>query len=144
MHSKSILSTTKIHIPWWLTIIIILETLPMFVGPYVALTNPPFLGGQGAEELNQAAFIYTARNLAVGFAFSPLALVHVTVCVNQPSMAVSLVIVPVANVLGAVGPQEDTCSIATAVSTELSNVSPQAVPNNGLFQVVTGFQNELA
>ncbi len=59
----------KIHIPWWLTIIIILETLPMFIGPYVALTNPAMLGGPGAEEINQAAYIYAARNLAVGLAF---------------------------------------------------------------------------
>ncbi len=59
----------RIAIPWWLTIIIILETLPMFIGPYVALTFPPFMGGAGAEEINQAAFIYAARNLAVGFGF---------------------------------------------------------------------------
>jgi hypothetical protein len=62
-------TSTRINIPWWLTIIIVIETLPMFIGPYVALTNPEFLGGVGAQELNQAAFIYTARNLAVGFAF---------------------------------------------------------------------------
>lgn len=59
----------KIHIPWWLTLVIILETLPMFIGPYVALTNPGFMGGPGAETINHAAWIYTARNLAVGFAF---------------------------------------------------------------------------
>ena len=68
MHGKSTLSTTRIHLPWWLVIIIVLQILPMFAGPYVALTNPQFLGGQGAEELNQAAFTYTARNVAVGFA----------------------------------------------------------------------------
>jgi len=59
----------RIVIPWWLTIIIVLETLPMFIGPYVALTNPAFMGGADAQDINQAAFIYTARNLAVGFAF---------------------------------------------------------------------------
>ena len=58
----------KIQIPWWLTIILILETLPMFLGPVVALTNPGFMGGPEAEEINQAAFIYTARNVAVGLA----------------------------------------------------------------------------
>lgn len=58
----------KVHIPWWLTIIIIIETLPMFLGPFGAIRNPDFLGGPGAESLNQATFIYSARNLAVGFA----------------------------------------------------------------------------
>lgn len=59
----------RVAIPWWLTIVIILETLPMFIGPIVALTVPPMMGGAGAEEINQAAYIYTARNLAVGVAF---------------------------------------------------------------------------
>jgi hypothetical protein len=38
-------SNMKIHIPLWLTLIVILETLPMFIGPYVAITNPGFMGG---------------------------------------------------------------------------------------------------
>ena len=59
----------KIHIPWWLTVIIILETLPLFLGPYAAVRNPAFLGGAEAETLNQATLFYSARNLAVGFAF---------------------------------------------------------------------------
>ncbi len=59
----------KTHIPWWLTLIIILEVLPMFLGPVAALNLPGFLGGPGAEEINQATYIYTARNLAVGIAF---------------------------------------------------------------------------
>ena len=59
----------KIHIPLWLTLIVILETLPMFIGPYKAITNPGFMGGPEAESINQAALIYSARNLAVGFAF---------------------------------------------------------------------------
>lgn len=59
----------KTTLPWWLTLIIIIETLPMFIGPVVAFTLPPMLGGPGAEEVNQAAYIYSARNLAVGFAF---------------------------------------------------------------------------
>ncbi len=59
----------KISIPWWLTLIIIIETLPMFIGPVVAFVLPGFLAGAGAEEVNQAAYIYAARNLAVGFAF---------------------------------------------------------------------------
>ena len=63
------LSKTRIHIPWWLTVIIILEMLPMFLGPFGAARNPEFLGGPGAESLNQATFIYLARNVAVGLAF---------------------------------------------------------------------------
>ncbi|MEL6830330.1 MAG: hypothetical protein AAFO63_09355, partial [Pseudomonadota bacterium] len=54
--------------PWWLTIIIILETLPMFIGPVIALTRPAMMGGSDAEMINQAAFIYSARNVAVGIA----------------------------------------------------------------------------
>ena len=59
----------KITIPWWLTLIVVIETLPMFLGPVAALSLPPMLGGSGAEEINQAAYIYAARNLAVGIAF---------------------------------------------------------------------------
>ena len=66
---KSMLANMKINIPWWLTVIIILETLPMFLGPFVALRNPEFMGGPEAVSLNQATFIYLARNLAVGLAF---------------------------------------------------------------------------
>jgi len=58
----------RIALPWWLTIVVIIETLPMFVGPVVALSFPPLLGGPGAGEINQAAYIYAARNLAVGLA----------------------------------------------------------------------------
>jgi len=56
-------------LPWWLTIIIVLETLPMFVGPVLSFLNPQFLGGPGIEEVHQAHYIYAARNFAVGFAF---------------------------------------------------------------------------
>ena len=59
---------TKIALPWWLWIIIVLETLPMFLGPVLALNRPGFLGGPEAETINQAAYIYTARNVAVGIA----------------------------------------------------------------------------
>ena len=59
----------KISIPWWLTLIIILETLPMFLGPVAAFLLPGFMGGPGAEEINQATYIYAARNGAVGIAF---------------------------------------------------------------------------
>jgi len=62
------LEQTKVTIPWWLTIILVLETLPMFLGPVVALMVPGFMGGPEAESINQAAFIYTNRNVAVGLA----------------------------------------------------------------------------
>ena len=41
----------------------------MFVGPYLALTNPTFLGGPDASNLVVGSLIYLARNFAVGFAF---------------------------------------------------------------------------
>ncbi len=63
------LDNMRIQIPWWLTVIIILETLPMFLGPLGAIRSPEFLGGPEAVSLNQATFIYLARNLAVGLAF---------------------------------------------------------------------------
>lgn len=56
------------RLPLWLTIIIILETLPMFIGPVIALTRPAMMGGPEADSINQAAFIYAARNVAVGIA----------------------------------------------------------------------------
>ena len=55
--------------PWWLTAIIVIETLPMFLGPIFALKNPAFLGGAEATEVGFAAWLYTARNFAVGIAF---------------------------------------------------------------------------
>ena len=59
---------TKIKLPWWLLVIIVIEILPMFLGPYIALNRPAFMGGPEAETINQAAYIYTARNGAVGIA----------------------------------------------------------------------------
>ena len=55
--------------PWWLTVIIVIETLPMFLGPVFALNNPAFLGGPEATEVGFATWLYTARNFAVGIAF---------------------------------------------------------------------------
>ena len=55
--------------PWWLTVIIIIETLPMFLGPIGALNNPAFLGGPEATTVGFAAWLYAARNFAVGIAF---------------------------------------------------------------------------
>ena len=59
----------KMFIPWWLYVILFMEIWPMFVGPYLALTNPTFLGGPDASNLVVGSLIYLARNLAVGFAF---------------------------------------------------------------------------
>ena len=59
----------KISIPWWLYVILFMEIWPMFVGPYLALTNPTFLGGPDASNLVVGSLIYLARNFAVGFAF---------------------------------------------------------------------------
>ena len=59
----------KIQIPWWLYIILFMEIWPMFVGPYLAMTNPTFLGGPEASTLVVGSLIYLARNFAVGFAF---------------------------------------------------------------------------
>tara|TARA_B100000989_G_scaffold209351_1_gene158759 strand:- start:357 stop:704 length:348 start_codon:yes stop_codon:yes gene_type:complete len=46
-----------------------MEIWPMFVGPYLALNNPAFLGGPDASNLVIGSLIYLARNFAVGFAF---------------------------------------------------------------------------
>ena len=59
----------KCQVPWWLTVIIVIETLPMFLGPLFALNNPAFLGGPEATEVGFATWLYTARNFAVGIAF---------------------------------------------------------------------------
>ena len=59
----------KCQMTWWLTVIIVIETLPMFLGPLFALNNPPFLGGPEATEVGFATWLYTARNFAVGIAF---------------------------------------------------------------------------
>ena len=59
----------KCQMPSWLTVIIVIETLPMFLGPIFALNNPAFLGGPEATEVGFATWLYTARNFAVGIAF---------------------------------------------------------------------------
>ena len=61
--------SNKLYIPWWLYIILFMEIWPMFVGPYLALTNPAFLGGPEASNLVVGSLIYLARNFAVGIAF---------------------------------------------------------------------------
>jgi hypothetical protein len=56
-------SKMKAALPWWLTLIVVIEALPMFLSPVVAFSLPRILGGPGAEEINQAAFIYAARDM---------------------------------------------------------------------------------
>jgi hypothetical protein len=60
----------KKSLPVWLTIIIVIETLPMFIGPLVALLRPDAM--PGFRELADAgglAWLYAARNFSVGIAF---------------------------------------------------------------------------
>jgi hypothetical protein len=63
------MQTMKINPPWWLWLVIFFEILPMFLGPLLALNNPEFFGGPGAVTVGMAAYLYSARNLAVGLAF---------------------------------------------------------------------------
>ncbi|MEL6486969.1 MAG: hypothetical protein AAFQ13_07490 [Pseudomonadota bacterium] len=77
----------KISLPWWLIVLIVFETLPMFLGPYVALTRPAFMGGPDAEAINQAAYIYTARNVAVG-----VALILATILRSAPMLFVLILV----------------------------------------------------
>ena len=55
--------------PSWLTVVILIETFPMRLGPVIALNNPSLMGGAGAIEVGFAAWIYTARNFVVGIGF---------------------------------------------------------------------------
>ena len=59
----------RIEIPKWLWAVIVIEMLPMFLGPLAALTRPEVLGGPGADSIIYAAYFYAARNVAVGIAF---------------------------------------------------------------------------
>jgi hypothetical protein len=55
--------------PLWIIIVVIIETLPMFLGPYLAMFVPAAIPGlSGGEQVSFAASIYSARNLAVGVA----------------------------------------------------------------------------
>jgi len=45
----------KFQVPRWLTVIIIIETLPLFLGSIGALNNPAFLGGPEARTVGFAA-----------------------------------------------------------------------------------------
>ena len=60
----------KKTIPIWLTIIIIIEILPMFIGPLIAIFSPSRMPGfGGALEATGPMYTYAIRNFAVGMAF---------------------------------------------------------------------------
>lgn len=60
----------KKSLPVWLAIIIVLETLPMFLGPLLALLRPDsFPGLDQVPDPGFVAWLYAARNFAVGIAF---------------------------------------------------------------------------
>jgi hypothetical protein len=60
----------KKSLPVWLTVIIIIETLPMFMGPLLALLRPDsFPGLDQLADPGFVAWLYAARNFAVGIAF---------------------------------------------------------------------------
>ena len=62
-------SAKKINFTWLFSICLFLLIWPMFIGPYVALTNPSFFGGPEVNELTLSSALYIARNLAVGLVF---------------------------------------------------------------------------
>ncbi len=59
----------KKSIPFWLIILIIIETLPMFIGPLLAIFKPSTMSGFGISGAGSFVWIYAARNFAVGIAF---------------------------------------------------------------------------
>ena len=63
------LPLNQVTYTWWFGIILFSLIWPMFVGPYIALTNPSFFGGPEATNLTLSSALYVARNLAVGLAF---------------------------------------------------------------------------
>jgi hypothetical protein len=60
----------KKSLPVWLKVIIVIETLPMFMGPLLALLRPDsFPGLDQVPDPGFVAWLYAARNFAVGIAF---------------------------------------------------------------------------
>jgi hypothetical protein len=59
----------KNSIPYWLTIVIIIEALPMFIGPVIAISSPSLIPGFGdVTAPTGPMYLYAIRNLAVGAA----------------------------------------------------------------------------
>ena len=77
-------SNKKITFNWWFAIILFMMVWPMFVGPYIALSNPSFFL-ETETSLNSG--LYIARNLAVGIAFL------VAIYLKNASMLLILIIV---------------------------------------------------
>ena len=77
-------SDKKITFTWWFSIILFMMIWPMFVGPYIALSNPSFFL-ETQSSLNSG--LYIARNLAVGIAFL------VAIYLKNASMLFILIIV---------------------------------------------------
>ena len=61
--------TKKVPYTWWFLLALFSLIWPMFVGPYIAISNPNFFGGTEVSELTLSSTLYIARNLAVGLAF---------------------------------------------------------------------------
>ena len=77
-------SDKKIIFTWWFAVILFMMIWPMFVGPYIALSNPSFFL-ETESSLNSG--LYIARNLAVGIAFL------VAIYLKNASMLFILIIV---------------------------------------------------
>ena len=69
MSINTSLSNKKIKFSGLFSFCLFLLVWPMFVGPYIALTNPSFFGGPEVNYLTLSSALYIARNLAVGLAF---------------------------------------------------------------------------
>lgn len=77
-------SNKKITFTWWFAIILFMIIWPMFVGPYITLSNPSFFL-ETETSLNSG--LYIARNLSVGIAF------FVAIYLKNASMLFILIIV---------------------------------------------------
>lgn len=78
----------KKALPFWLIVVVIIEILPMFVFPFLAMFVPSAVPGlSGGEKIAFAASIYSARNLAVGIALL------VALWLKNPAMLFILILV---------------------------------------------------
>lgn len=77
-------SDKKITFTRWFVIILFMLIWPMFVGPYVALSNPSYFL---ETESSLSSGLYIARNLAVGITFL------VAISLKNASMLFILIIV---------------------------------------------------